>query len=50
MQHVHDDGKIILGGFFTTVQGQNYNRIVGLMPGGQIDTTLIPVAESPEIL
>ena len=40
--HVHDDGKIILGGFFTTVQGQNYNRIVRLMPGGQIDTTFNP--------
>lgn len=40
--HVHDDGKIILGGYFTTVQGHNYNGIVRLMPDGQIDTTFNP--------
>jgi uncharacterized delta-60 repeat protein len=37
--HVQSDGKILVGGRFTTYKGITHNRIVRLMPNGDVDTT-----------
>lgn len=36
------DGKVLLGGFFTAVNGTARNRIVRLLPNGQVDLTFDP--------
>src|SRR6266850_3294452 len=38
------DGKILVGGFFTTVGGQTRNRIARLNPDGTLDTAFNPNA------
>jgi uncharacterized delta-60 repeat protein len=35
------DGKTLLGGYFTSYQGQSYNRIIRLNTDGSIDNTFI---------
>lgn len=39
---VQADGKIILGGAFSTVNGYSFNRIARLHPDGSVDTTFNP--------
>src|SRR5207245_1655444 len=41
---VQADGKILLGGFFTSVGGQTRNRIARLNPDGTLDTGFNPNA------
>lgn len=36
---IQPDGKLLVGGNFSTVNGQTHNRIVRLNPNGSIDTT-----------
>jgi len=36
---VQADGKILVGGFFTSIAGQAYNRIVRLNPNGTLDAS-----------
>ena len=40
------DGKILVGGFFTSVGGQTRNRIARLNPDGTLDTTFNPNASA----
>lgn len=35
---VQSDGKILIGGFFTSVNGQNFNRLARLNPDGSLDS------------
>jgi hypothetical protein len=39
---VEPDGKILIGGLFTTFNGTNRNRIARLKANGSLDTTLNP--------
>lgn len=39
-----DDGKILIGGNFTTFNGVSLNRIARLNPDGSVDTTFNPLA------
>src|SRR5689334_13019895 len=41
---VQPDGKILIGGFFTTVGGQTRNRIARLNSDGSLDATFNPNA------
>ena len=38
------DGKLLLGGFFTTVGGANRNRVARLNPDGSLDSAFDPNA------
>ncbi len=39
---VQADGKIVIGGYFTTVNGASRNRIARLNPDGSLDTAFAP--------
>jgi uncharacterized delta-60 repeat protein len=41
---VQADGKVLVGGFFTTIGGVTWNRIARLNPDGTLDTTFNPNA------
>jgi uncharacterized delta-60 repeat protein len=43
---VQADGKILVGGFFTSIGGQTRNRIARLNPDGSLDTSFDPNANS----
>src|SRR5207247_8309704 len=43
---VQPDGKILLGGGFSTIGGQTRNRIARLNPDGTLDTAFNPNANS----
>src|SRR5207245_1237276 len=43
---VQADGKILVGGFFTSIGGQTRNRIARLNPDGTLDTTFNPNANN----
>jgi sugar lactone lactonase YvrE len=43
---VQPDGKILIGGLFTTVLGVARNRIARLNPDGTLDSTFNPSANS----
>ena len=43
---VQADGKILVGGFFTSIGGQTRNRIARLNPDGTLDTAFDPNADN----
>src|SRR5205823_122116 len=43
---VQADGKILVGGFFTSIGGQTRNRIARLNPDGTLDTAFNPNANN----
>ena len=40
---IQTDGKILVGGIFTTMQGQSRSNLARLLPGGNLDTFYNPV-------